>query len=43
MGIATTMLVDGKYYIFTNAMETQVIDGAEWNVKKTRFGEEEES
>lgn len=29
--------VDGKYYIFTNAMETQVIDGAEWNVKKTRF------
>lgn len=29
--------VDGKYYIFTNAMETQVIDGSEWNVKKTRF------
>ena len=27
--------VDGKYYIFTNAMETQVIDGTEWNVKKT--------
>jgi hypothetical protein len=30
-------VVDGKYYIFTNAMETQVIDGAEWNFKKTRF------
>ena len=29
--------VDGKYYIFTNAMETQVIDGAEWGVRKTRF------
>lgn len=30
-------VVDGKYYIFTNAMETQVIDGAEWNFEKTRF------
>lgn len=30
-------VVDGKYYIFTNAMKTQVIDGAEWNVEKTRF------
>lgn len=30
-------VVDGKYYIFTNAMETQVIDGAKWNVEKTRF------
>lgn len=30
-------MVDGKYYIFTNATETQVIDGAEWNVEKTRF------
>lgn len=30
-------VVDGKHYIFTNAMETQVIDGAEWNVEKTRF------
>ena len=30
-------VVDGKYYIFTNVMETQVIDGAEWNVEKTRF------
>lgn len=29
--------VDGKYYIFTNVMETQVIDGVEWNAKKTRF------
>ena len=29
--------VDEKYYIFTNAMGTQVIDGAEWDVKKTRF------
>ena len=30
-------VVNGKYYIFTNAMGTQVIDGAEWNVEKTRF------
>lgn len=30
-------VVDGKYYIFTNAMETQVIDGAKWNVEKTRL------
>lgn len=30
-------VVDGKYYIFTNAMETQVIDGSEWNVEKTQF------
>lgn len=30
-------VVDGKYYMFTNAMVTQVIDGAEWNVEKTRF------
>ena len=30
-------VVDGKYYIFTNAMETQVVDGAERNVEKTRF------
>ena len=30
-------VVDGQYYIFTNVMETQVIDGTEWNVEKTRF------
>lgn len=30
-------VVDGKYYIFANVMETQVIDSTEWNVEKTRF------
>lgn len=29
--------VDGKYYIFSNDNSTEVIDGAEWTVKETRF------
>lgn len=30
-------VVDGKYYIFSSGCGTEVVDGAEWNVKKTRF------
>lgn len=29
--------IDGKYYVFTTDGSTEVIDGAEWNAKKTRF------
>ncbi len=30
-------VVDGKYYIFSSGCDTEVVDSAEWNVKKTRF------
>lgn len=29
--------VDGKHYIFSTYGSTEVIDGAEWDIEKTRF------